>query len=401
MNIPFWIALKYLKGRRKNKLLSGITFISILGIMVGVMALTVVLSVMDGFEKDLKEKIIGVNSHIVVRNQFSNEIEDYKNLTDRIMGLNMIEKTSPYITGEGLIMRNGRTFSIRIRGVIPEKEKEVTNYKKFLKKGSLKKDSIAIGSELAKYINVSIGDKVRILSPQGSKQTPIGIFPRVKVFNVSAIFESKMYEYDTSLIYLDLETAKKFLNKKGVSGIGIKIKNINKAQKISEKLNTQLGETYIAKDWFRMNQSLYSAMQLEKKTMFVILSLIVLVASFNIIASLITLVKEKTKEIGILRSLGFNKNEIRKIFLYNGMIIGGIGTLLGEIAGLIISLVIKIAHIDILPADVYYSTQLQVSFSFWNFFLVGVVALLITYGASIFPSFHASKLDVVEALRYE
>ena len=134
-------------------------------------------------------------------------------------------------------MRNSRTFSIRIRGIIPEKEKEVTNYNKFLKKGRLKKDSIAIGSELAKYINVSIGDKVRILSPQGSKRTPIGIFPRVKVFTVSAIFESKMYEYDTSLIYLDLETAKKFLNKEGVSGIGIKIKNINKAQKISEKLN--------------------------------------------------------------------------------------------------------------------------------------------------------------------
>src|SRR6056297_4117050 len=161
-----------------------------------------------------------------------------------------------------------------------------------------------------------------------------------------------MYEYDTSLIYLDLETAKKFLNKEGVSGIGIKIKNINKAQKISEKLNTQLGETYIAKDWFRMNQSLYSAMQLEKKTMFVILTLIVLVASFNIVASLITLVKEKTKEIGILKSLGFAPNKIKKIFLYNGMIIGGIGILLGEIAGLIICYIIEIAEIEILPADI-------------------------------------------------
>jgi len=401
MNLPFWIARKYLKGRKSNKLLSSITIISIIGIFVGVMALTVVLSVMDGFEEDLMDKIIGVNSHIIVQNKFGDEIKTPEKVTKQINKEKKVLATAPFITGEGLVMKNGRTFSVSIRGVAPKEEKDVTKFGKIMKKGDIKTGGIAIGAELARLLNVSVGDKVRILSPQGSKITPVGMLPKVKVFEIEGVFESKMYEYDTSLIYMNIQRAKSFLSRQGVSGIGVKIRDIGEASEIASKIDKNIDDKFIARDWFKMNRSLYSAMKLEKKTMFIILTLIVLVASFNIVASLITLVKEKTKEIGILKSLGFAPNKIKKIFLYNGMIIGGIGILLGEIAGLIICYIIEIAEIEILPADIYYSTKLQVSFSFWNFFIVGVVALVIVFIASILPAKQAAKMDVVEALRYE
>ncbi len=404
MNVPFRIALSYLKGRRTNKLLSGITTISIAGIMVGVMTLTVVLSVMDGFERDLKNKILGVNSHIMVQDRFGSELENYDEIIATVKKNPEVIDATPFVMGEGLILNQGRVFSVVIRGIDEEREKKVTRYEEILKKGqgSLSGNGIAVGIELSRMLNVDIGDTVRLMSPAG-RITPIGMLPKIRDFKVVRIFESNMYEYDTSLVYLTIPDAQKFLSRIGVSGVGVKIKDIGRAAEVASALERSFSEdsNLMAKDWFRMNKNLYSAMELEKKTMFVILTLIVIVAAFNIIAILITMVKEKTKEIGVMKSLGFSRKDVYHVFLSYGMISGGTGIILGELLGLIICLIIKWSHINVLPADVYYSTELKVHMSLVNFLITGLVALMITFLASILPARQAAKLDVVDAIKYE
>jgi|MTBAKSStandDraft_2_1061841.scaffolds.fasta_scaffold00802_42 lipoprotein-releasing system permease protein len=400
MSLSFWIAKKYLKGRKTNKLLSGITLISMAGIAVGVMTLTTVLAVMQGFENDLKDKVLGVNAHILIQNRFGYDIPDPEPLEEKALSVRGVEAAAPFIYGEGLVMYRGRNYSAGIRGVDPEREETVTKFGGFIKEGVLKKGGIALGTEMARLLNVSPGDTVRLLSPDG-KVTPMGIFPRVRDYEVTALFESGMYEYDTSLVYMVYEDARSFLSRQGASGISLRIANIDKAESIAREVSSLLPEEYTARDWFRMNRNLYSAMELEKKTMFIILTLIILVASFNIVATLITLVREKTREIGILKSLGFTAAEVKRIFLYNGLIIGGAGITLGELLGLLLCFIIRISHINALPAEVYYSTELKVSFSFWNFFFVGAVAFFITYLAAVFPARQAAKMDVIEAIKYE
>lgn len=404
MNVPFKIALSYLKGRRTNKLLSGITVISIAGIMVGVMTLTVVLSVMDGFKRDLKNKVLGVNSHLIIQDRFGSELLDYESIIDSVRTHKEVIAATPFIMGEGLILNQGRVFSVVIRGIDEKTEKNVTRYTEILKSGDkeLTDNNIAIGIELARMLNVDVGDTVRLMSP-GGKITPIGMLPKVRDFKIARIFESNMYEYDTSLVYMSIPDAQKFLSRVGVSGVGVKVKDINRASTTAlevEKLFSP-DQNLMAKDWFRMNKNLYSAMELEKKTMFIILTLIIVVAAFNIISILITMVKEKTKEIGVMKSLGFASHDVYRVFLYYGLISGGTGVILGELLGLIICLIIKWSHINVLPADVYYSTELKVHISVVNFVLTGVLAFIITYGASVLPALQASKMDAVEAIKYE
>jgi lipoprotein-releasing system permease protein len=400
MSLSFWIAKKYLKGRKTNKLLSGITLISMAGIAVGVMTLTTVLAVMQGFENDLKEKILGVNAHILIQNRFGYDIKDPAPFEEKALSVKGVEAAAPFIHGEGLVMYRGRNYSAGIRGIEPEREARVTRYGDFIKEGTLKKGGVAMGMEMSRLLNAGVGDTIRILSPNG-RVTPMGIFPRVRDYEVTALFESGMYEYDTSLVYMTFEDAKNFLSKEGASGISLRIGSIDKAYPLAQKVGELLPDEYAARDWFRMNRNLYAAMELEKKTMFIILTLIILVASFNIVATLITLVREKTREIGILKSLGFSSGEVKKIFLYNGLIIGGVGIAMGELLGLLLCFIIRISHINALPAEVYYSTELKVSFSFWNFFIVGAVAFLITYVAAVFPARQAARMDVIKAIKYE
>ncbi len=395
-----WIAAKYLKGRKTNRLLSGITLISMIGIMVGVMTLTVVLSVMDGFENDLKAKVLGVNSHIIIQNRFGYDVDKPGELIEAVRNVKGFRHAAPYVHGEGLIMKTGRNFSAIIRGINPEEESLTTKFGEIVTSGALAERGVLIGKEMAMLMNVSEGESIRILSPQG-RITPMGIFPRVRDFKVTGIFESGMYEYDTSLVYMLYDDALSFLSRKGATGISISIEDIGSAERLAGEMNEILPGEYRARDWFRMNRNLYSAMELEKKTMFIILTLIILVASFNIIATLITMVREKRKEIGIMKSLGFTPAAVKQVFIHQGLFIGGIGIAVGELLGLLLCLIIKISHINVLPSDVYYSTELQVSFSFWNFFIVGAVAFLITLGASVFPAHQASKMDVIKAIKYE
>ena len=304
MHLINWIAGKYLKGRKTNSLLSGITLISVLGITVGVMTLTVVLSVMDGFENDLRSKVLGVNSHVIIQNRFGYDVSDIAGITETVSAIKGVVHSAPYVHGEGLVMKRGRNYTAVLRGIDPAEETRTTSFGDIMSEGSLEKGGVAIGREMATLLNVAIGEKIRLLSPDG-KVTPVGIFPRVRDYKVTGIFESGMYEYDTSLVYLTYEDALSFLSRKGASGISVKIEDIGRADKVAEEMNAVLPEEYRARGWFRMNRNLYSAMELEKKTMFIILTLIILVASFNIVATLVTMVKEKTKEIGIMKSLGF------------------------------------------------------------------------------------------------
>ncbi len=400
MHLINWIAGKYLKGRKTNSLLSGITLISVLGITVGVMTLTVVLSVMDGFENDLRSKVLGVNSHVIIQNRFGYDVSDIAGITETVSAIKGVVHSAPYVHGEGLVMKRGRNYTAVLRGIDPAEEPRTTSFGDIMSEGSLEKGGVAIGREMATLLNVAIGEKIRLLSPDG-KVTPVGIFPRVRDYKVTGIFESGMYEYDTSLVYLTYEDALSFLSRKGASGISVKIEDIGRADKVAEEMNAVLPEEYRARGWFRMNRNLYSAMELEKKTMFIILTLIILVASFNIVATLVTMVKEKTKEIGIMKSLGFTPAMVKRVFIHEGVIIGGAGIVLGELLGLLLCLIIKISHINVLPSEVYYSTELQVSFSFWNYFLVGAVAFVITFAASVFPAHQASKMDVIKAIKYE
>ena len=410
MSFEFFIGSRYLRTKQKQAFISLITVLSIAGVTVGVMALIVVIAVMTGFEHDLKSRILGVESHIVIM-RHNVPFSDYRNILEHVENTDGVEAATPFINSQ-VILRSSLSLSGAVlRGIDPDSaDRVIKNLDKVSLKNlketdqrkstSIAMPSIILGKELAKNLGVMQGDPVHLISPMGMI-SPIGLIPTMKRFKVAGLFESGMYEYDKSLAYMHIKDAQKILRMgDSVNGIEVRVNDIYNAGNIAGRIVKELGFQYWARDWMQMNQNLFSALKLEKTVMFIILALIVLVAAFNIASTLIMMVMEKTKDIAILKAMGATNKSIRKIFVFKGIVIGSIGTILGVFLGFILCTVLKYYQFIELPGDVYYITTLPVKLELLDVVIIASAAMAISFLATLYPARQASKLDPVEAIRY-
>jgi len=409
MKLPYqlFIALRYLKSKKKYRAVSVTTAISISGVAVGVMALLVVLSVMSGFHQDLQKKILGANAHIIIRD-YKGPIQSYEKTAEKLNGEKDIISYAPFVLGQVMVSSGNRTHGVFMRGINPDKESLTTDILSHVKDGDFSKLSvegdipgIILGKELASSLGVFIDDKINIVSPLG-EIGPMGMLPKIRQFRVVAIFEIGMFEYDSSLALTNIKAAQEFFGMDNtISGVEVRLHDIYKAPEIKKHLQEKLGFPYYVMDWMQMNKNLFSALKLEKFAMFVILVLIILVASFNIISNLIMNVMEKSREIAILKAIGATNKSIMAIFIMQGLFIGIIGTTIGVLGGFALGYILNTYQIIKLPADVYYLSHLPVKMNLYDFVTVSLSAITITLLATIYPAWQAAKLDPVEPLRYE
>ncbi|MCL4456218.1 MAG: lipoprotein-releasing ABC transporter permease subunit [Nitrospirae bacterium] len=416
MNLPYqlFIALRYLKSKKRHKGISFNTVISITGVAVGVMALLVVLSVMSGFHEDLQKKILGANAHAIVLS-YKGGIEDYKPVMERLKTEPHVVSTAPFVLGQVMVSSGKRAHGVFLRGIEPSLELKTTDILKHIKRGSVQEALegargkgqgsrlpwIILGKELAAMLGVITDDTVNIISPTG-EVGPLGMLPKVKQFKVIAVFEMGMFEYDTNLALTDIKSTQEFFGYgTAVSGIELRLDDIYKAAAVRDSVNKKLGFPYYARDWMQMNRNLFSALKLEKFAMFVILILIVLVASFNIVSTLMMNVMEKQKEIAILKAMGATNQGVMAVFIFQGLLIGLIGTAIGMTGGYVLGNIIHNYEIIKLPADVYYLSKLPVKMKLTDFIVVSFSAVAISFLSTLYPSYYAAKLNPVESLRYE
>jgi len=420
MSYEFFVGLRYLRAKRKQTFVSVITVISILGITVGVSALIIVLSVMGGFEDTLKDKILGLNAHVVVLGM-GHGIEDYERVAEVSRSIKGVAGASPFTYNQAMLSSSSSAIGAVVRGLEVKTAGEATVVPQKIKEGSLKglnvglgdkkgaRPGIVLGKELAERLSVRTGDKINLISPTGT-MTPAGPMPRMTSFVVSGIFELGMYEYDSSLAFISLHNAQKFFRLGDTAtGVEIKLHDVDEARGVADTVMRELKGPYWTKTWEDMNRSLFSALKLEKVTMFIILTLIILVAALNIISTLIMVVMEKHKDIAILKSIGASPGGIMKIFMVEGAIIGIIGTFAGAVFGVtvamnlewVVSIIEGLFHFKILPPSVYYIDKLPSRVEPMTVIIIIAFSLGISFLATLYPSWQAAKMRPVDSLRYE
>ena len=417
MKLPYelLIAFRYLKAKRRHRTISLNTAISIGGVTLGVAALIATLAVMTGFKEDLRDKILGTNSHIVVTDRMGEGLKDYREITDRIVKVPHVITATPFIYNQVLLTTPSGMHGVVLRGIDPTTEGKVTQLEKNLVEGKVEdlaqpvrpspntqgqpSPGIILGRELANRLGVFVGDNVNVVSP-GSTPGPLGIIPKIRTFHVVGIFEAGMYEYDSNLAYIELAAAQDFFNLgETVTGVEVRVDDIFLASRIANNIESNLGLPYRARDWMQMNRNLFSALKLEKIMMFIILVLIILVASFNIVGTLTMIVIEKNREIAILKAMGAKSPAIMRIFMIDGLIIGTVGVLIGIPLGYTFCWGIETFYT--LPADVYYISHIPVKIRSMDILSVSLAAIGISFLATLYPSWQAGKLRPAEALRYE
>lgn len=414
MSYEMFIGLRYLKAKRKQTFVSLITLISIAGVTVGVTALIVVIAVMNGFKEDLRDKILGVTSHVVI-SRFDGNISKYQEVRAKVEEVSGVNAATPFIYTQVMISSRKAISGAVLRGIEPKTASKVINLPKNLRAGSLEEleaenkpegmrstPGIILGNELARNIGASRGEPVTVISPLG-RLTPLGRVPRSQTFRVAGIFDSGMYEYDSTIAYVSLWAAQRFLGiGDRVTGIEVRVDDIYEADRVARAIGKALdGYPYWSRDWMRMNKNLFSALKLEKIVMFIILTLIILVAAFNIVGTLIMVVIEKTRDIAILKSMGATRRSIMKIFMIEGAVIGLVGTLLGLLGGYTLCTLLATYKFIELPSDVYYISTLPVQMNPLDVALIALAAIVITLAASVYPAWQASRFDPAEAIRYE
>jgi len=420
MPFELLIGLRYLKAKRKSTFISIITFISTAGVALGVMALIIVLAVMTGFEEDLKEKILGTNAHVVVIRNGS-PMENYREVMDKLKSMPGVTAATPFIYNQVMLSSGKNVSGVVLRGIDVASDRLVTRLSQSVVEGSINSlepkisdgpdalPGLMVGKELAKHLGLFVGDKINVISPMGNI-TPLGMMPKLKPFRVTGIFNTGMFEYDSTLAYVSISQAQSFFDLGDtVTGIQLKVKDVYHTGELAKSINRSLGAGYYARDWMQMNRNILFALKTEKVVMFVILTLIVLVAAFGIASTLFMVVMEKTRDIAILKSMGATGSSIMKIFVLEGLIIGVIGTVFGVISGLLVALnlepiinvIQKITGQNFFSKDIYYLDHFPSQIVPSDVVLISVTAVLISFIATLYPSWQASRMLPAEALRYE
>ena len=414
MTFEFFVSLRYLLAKRRQTFISLITLISVAGVAIGVMALIVVLAVMNGFQEDLRNRILGITSHVVIGN-YGGSMSNYRSLLPSIEKEKGVVAATPFIYTQVMITSGRNVSGAILRGVDPASAVRVVRLQENLMRGNLSElrpgtdggegdaahPGIILGLELANSLGVRTGDWLTVISP-GGRLTPMGQVPKSRLFQVVGIFESGMYEYDHTLAFIHLSAAQRFLGTGDtVSGIEVKLDDIYRAKEVTDALKARLGPSFWVRNWMQMNSSLFAALKLEKTVMFIILTLIVLVAAFNIVSSLIMLVMEKTRDIAILKAMGATAASIRKIFVIVGLLIGSSGAVLGTAGGFGLCALLKKYKFIELDKTVYPISTLPVQVEALDVLVIALAVIVISYLATLYPSKQASSLEPTEALRYE
>ena len=409
-NLPFelFVAIRYLLARRKQAFISLISLISILGVMVGVMALLIALALMTGLQGELRDRIVGSSAHIYVF-KLGGGYANYEDDLAKLKALPHVVGAAPAIMGQGMIIGPTQNGFVTIKGIIPRHEAEVTEIEKAMQSGSLEAlepvegqpPGILIGTELAGKIGAFVGDEVQLMTPEGGVVSPIGMVQTPRRYRVVGLFSLGLFEFDQAYAFVHLDAAKRLTATPGAELIELRVDDMFNAAEIAESIPEQLGSEYMAQDWTDLNQSLFSALSLEKLAISVTIGLIVMVAALNIVASLVLLVMEKSRDIAILKTMGSSAASIRRIFMLQGLVIGLIGTTLGAIFGWIVIYVADRYRLVRVPLDVYQISHVPFRLETLDFVTVVASAIVICFVATIYPSRQAAKLDPAQALRYQ
>jgi len=411
--LSVFIGLRYTRAKRRNHFISFISLTSMLGVALGVAALITVLSVMNGFEKELRERILGMTSHAFITGS-NGTLKDWQSLQTMISNSDHLLDSAPFVEGQAMLSQGNRVRGSLVRGIDPQLEDRVSTIGEKVIQGQI--DSltpgsfgIILGKDLAMAMGVRTGDKVTLITPHVTP-TPAGIMPRLKRLNVVGVFEIGMYEYDSALAIMNIEDAAKlFRIPKRVSGLRLKLDDVFKAPTITRNLMAQLPSSFRAVDWTYKHANFFRALKTEKTVMFVILMLIVAVAAFNIVSTLIMMVTDKQSDVAILRTLGMTPRGIMIIFMVQGTLIGVFGTLIGVIGGVTLALNVetiiaqleRLINYEFLPANVYYISSLPSDLQWSDVTVIGLTAFILSLLSTIYPSWRAAKIRPAEALRYD
>lgn len=416
MKYEFFVGLRYLRSRRRERFISLITVISVVGVMIAVMTLNVVVAVFTGFEELVRDQLLGFNAHALLAKP-GGYLLGYQKLVEEVKKVDDVVAAAPTLYGQVILTSRNRVSGVLVRGINPKDTQEVVDLEKFMRQGqlsdleqpltvqvdgrSLSLPGIIIGESLAGQLGLFNGDSVQVVSPVGSP-TAVGIIPRIRRFGVAGFYNSGRRDYDSTLVFMNLRDAQQFFDLGDVAtNIQIRVADVDNARDVAAKVQQRLGFPYLVEDWSQLFPKLFSALRLEKTVYFLVLLLMVLIAAFNIVSTLIMVVMEKRRDIAVLRSLGASAKSIRLIFLIKGWVIGAVGTSLGVVFGLGVSLLIQRYQFIEIPKEVFGTSRVPVTISPIYFVLIAVVSFLICVLASIYPARQAAKLDPVEVIRYE
>ena len=409
-----FIGLRYTRAKRRNHFISFISLISLLGITLGMTALITVMSVMNGFQKEVRTRILGVASHIQV-SSVEGTLPNWPQVAHEASKHLQVEAAAPYVGAQGMVSVGQVVRGVMVRGILPALEDKVADLDRMMVNGKLDElvpgeFGIVVGTELARALGVSRGDKIVLISPQG-QVTPAGILPRLKQFTVTGIFEAGHFEYDSALVLIHIADAQKLYRMEDdqVSGVRLKLHDLFQAPQVVRELVPLISQDTHISDWTHQHANYFRAIQIEKRMLSLILALIIAVAAFNIVSTLVMAVTDKQPDIAILRTLGASPRSIMKIFIVQGTLIGVIGTALGVIGGVllaynvsdVIALVERAFSVQFLSREVYYISEIPSDPQMADIVTVAVVSFALTLLATIYPSYRASKVNPAEALRYE
>lgn len=409
MRFELSIALRYLRAKRKQTLLSAVSLIAVIGFILGVMALIIALALMTGFQEDIQSKILGASAHVILYPTGTRGIRDYNNTIDIVRTNPDVVSVSGVIYGKVMIYTAGGAEGIVLKGIDPTREKTVTDLTSSLDADALKalndsnqeRDPIVLGVDLENTLHAKKGEIVTLVSPE-ALLTPLGLMPKFKKLRVVGTFQSGMYEYDQNWALVSMKTAQRLFSLgDSVTLIEARIKNIHDAAKVSDQLQKQLGSRFLVDNWINQNRSLFSAMKLEKIMLFITITLIVLVAAFNVVSTLIMTVLDKHKDIAVLMSMGATTKQIMRIFMIQGVLIGIAGTLIGALLGTVTSWIMDHYKIIQLPLDVYFIPYLPFHLRIEDIVMITGTALVISFLSTLYPAIRASRINPTEALRYE